>query len=87
MPRKEKAPEQTEVNLAQVASQHGQLEWMVEETNQAIHTIKQLLERMVIPPAQPTPRLRFAIERPRVEQQVAKTTTRGNATLTRHTIS
>ena len=53
---------------------------MVEDINQAIYIIKQLLERMVIPPAQPTSRLRSAIERSRVEQQVAKATTRGNAT-------
>ena len=61
-PRKENAPEHTEVDLAQVAIWQAQLEGMVKETNQTVHTIKQLLERMVIPPTQPTPRLRYAVE-------------------------
>ena len=56
---------------------------MVEETTQAVHTIKQLLERMVLPPAQPTLRLRSAVEGTWVKQQVTKTTTRGNATSNR----
>ena len=54
---------------------------MVEETNQVVHTIKQLLERMVLSPTQSIPRLKFAIEGTQVKQQVTKTTTRGNATL------
>ena len=48
-PIKEKAPEHTEIDIAQVASWQAQLEGMVEETNQAVHTIKELLERMVLP--------------------------------------
>ena len=48
-PGKEKAPEHTEIDLAQVASRQVQLEGMMEETNQAVHTIKELLERMVLP--------------------------------------
>ena len=56
---------------------------MVEETNQVVHTIKELLERMVLPQGQQTPRPRLAIEGTRVAQQVAKNTTRGNATLNR----
>ena len=75
--------EQTEVDLTQVASQHAQLEGMVEETNQVVHTIKQLLERMVIPTTKLTLRLRFAVEGSRVEHQVAKFTMHGNATSTR----
>ena len=38
-PAKEKVPEHTEIDLAQVASRQAQLEGMVEETNQAVHTI------------------------------------------------
>ena len=48
-PGKENVPEHTEIDLAQVASRQVQLEGMMEETNQAIHTIKELLERMVLP--------------------------------------
>ena len=55
--QKEKVADQAEVDLAQVVNQQAQLEGIVEDTNQVVHTIKQLLERMVIPPAQPTPRL------------------------------
>ena len=55
----------------------------MEETNQAIHTIKQLLERMVLPQVQPTPRLKSAVEGTQVEQKVAKSTTCGNATSNR----
>ena len=64
-----------DVDLAQVVSRQAQPEGMAEDTNQIVHTIKQLLERMVIPPAQPTTRLWSTIEGPRVEQQVAKATT------------
>ena len=49
-PRKENVAEQTEVDLALAVNRQAQLEGMVEETNQAIHTIKQLLERIVILP-------------------------------------
>ena len=42
-PGKEKAPEHTEIDLAQVESRQVQLEGMMEETNQAVHTIKELL--------------------------------------------
>ena len=74
---------QAEVDLAQVVNRQAQLEGMVEDTNQVVHTIKQLLERMVIPPTQPTPRLRFVVKGPGwVKQQVAKATTCGNATMT-----
>ena len=83
-PGNEKVIEQTDVNLAQVVSRQAQLERMVEDTNHAIHTIKQLLERMVIPPAQSSTRLRSAVWGPRVKQQVAKVTTHGNATSTYH---
>ena len=61
-PEKEKVAKHTEVGLAQEVSRQALLEGMVEETNQAIHTIKQLLEGMVIPLGQPTPRLRSAIK-------------------------
>ena len=57
---------------------------MVEETNQAIYTIKELLERMVLPQVQQTSVPRPAKEGTRVEQQVAKTATRGHATSNRH---
>ena len=60
--RKENAPEHTKIDLAQMASRQAQLEGTVEETTLAIHTIKQLLEKMVLSPAQPTPRLRSAVE-------------------------
>ena len=53
-PRKEKAPKHTEIDLAQVASRQVQLEDMMEETNQAVHTIKELLERMVLLQVQKT---------------------------------
>ena len=56
-PGKENVADQAEVDLAQVVNRQAQLEGIVEDTNQAIHTIKQLLERIVILPAQPTPRL------------------------------
>ena len=82
-PRKEKVPEHTKIDLAQVASRQVQLEGMMEETNQAVHTIKELLERMVLPQIQKTPGPRPAREVVWIEQQVAKTTTRGNATLNR----
>ena len=62
-PRKEKAPEHTKIDLAQMASRQVQLEGIVEETTQVVHTIKQLLERMLLLPAQQTPRLRSAVER------------------------
>ena len=45
-PRKKTAAGPTDIDLAQVVSRHAQLEEMVEDTNQAVHTIKQLLERM-----------------------------------------
>ena len=73
-----------DVDLAQVVSRQAQLEEMVEDTNQAVHNIKQLLERMAIPPAQPTIRGQPSAEGLRVEQQVAKATTCGNVTSTRH---
>ena len=73
----------TDVNLAQVASRQAQLEEMVEETNKAIHSIKQLLERLAIPPTQPTIRGQPTVEGLCVEQQVFKATTCGNATLSR----
>ena len=84
---KEKVPKHTEVDLAQVACQQAQLEGMMEETNQAVHTIKELLERMVLPQGQQAPRPKPPIEGTRVEQQVAKTTTRGHATSNRHELS
>ena len=55
----------------------------MEETNQAVHTIKELLERMVLPQGQQAPRLKPTIEGTRVKQQVAKTTTCGHATSNR----
>ena len=57
---------------------------MVEDTNQAVHTIKQLLERMVIPQAQLTTRLRSAVEGLRVEQLVIKASSCRNSTSSRH---
>ena len=75
--------EETDVDLAQVVSRQAQLEAMVEDTNQVVHTIKQLLERMVIPPAQPTIIIRSAVEGHYVNQQVVKATTCGNVTSTR----
>ena len=83
-PRKEKALEHTEVDLAQVACRQAQLEGMIEETNQAVHTIKELLEKKVLPQVQQTPVLGPAKEGTRVEQQVSKTATHGHATSNRH---
>ena len=80
-PVKEKMPEHTEIDLAQVASWQAQLEGMVEETNQVVHTIKELLERMVLPQVQQTPRSRPTTEEARVEQQGAKITMHGHASL------
>ena len=48
-PGKDKAPEHMETGLAQLASQQAQLEGIMEVTNHAVHTIKELLERMVLP--------------------------------------
>ena len=81
---KEKVADQADVDLTQVVSRSAHLEGMVEDTNQAVHTIKQLLERMVIPPAQVTTRLQFVVEGLCVKQQVAKATTSGNATSTHY---
>ena len=80
-PEKEKVPKHTEIDLAQVTSRQAQLEGMVEETNQFVHTIKELLERMVRPQVQQTPRSKPTTKGARVEQQVAKTTTHGHTTL------
>ena len=82
-PGKEKVPEHIEINLAQAASRQAQLEGMTEETNQAVHTIKELLERMVLPRTQKASRPGPVREGAKVEQQVAKTTTCGNATSNR----
>ena len=60
--------EQIDIDLAQVVNRQTQLEGMVEETNQAVHTIKQLLERMVILLAQLTPRFQFTVEGLQVKQ-------------------
>ena len=67
-PGKEKAPKHIVIDLAQVANRQAQLEGMVEETNHAVHTIKELLERMVLPQGQQTQRPRLATEGTRVEQ-------------------
>ena len=72
----------TDVNLAQVVSQQAQLEEMVEDTNLAVNTIKQLLKRMVAPSAPLNTGSQTAVEGQRVEKQVAKATMRGNATST-----
>ena len=66
-----------------MANRQAQLEGMMEETNQAVHTIKELLERMVLPRTQKALGPRPVREGARVEQQVAKTTMRGNATSNR----
>ena len=66
----------TDVDLVQVVSQQAQLEEMVEDTNHAIHTIKQLLERTT---ALPTIRGQTTTEGLCVEEQVIKATTRGKA--------
>ena len=79
---KEKIAEQTDIDLTQVVSRQAQLEKMVEDTNQTVHTIKQLLEWIAIPPAWSTTRGQLATEGLHVEQQVVKATTRGNATST-----
>ena len=59
---------QAKVDLAQVVNRQAQLDGMVKDTNQVVHTIKQLLERMVIPQAQLATRLRSAVEGSWVEQ-------------------
>ena len=84
---KEKVAGSIDVDLAQVVSRQAQLEEMVEDTNQAVHTIKQLLERMAVPSTQLTTRDRPTTEGLHVEQQVIKATMRGNATSTRRTNS
>ena len=76
----------TNVDLAQVVNQQAQLEEIV-GTNHVVHTIKQLLDRMIIPLAQPTTGGRPAVEGLRVEQQVNKATTGGNMTSTHRTNS
>ena len=77
----------TNVDLAQVVNQQAQLEEMVEDTNQAVHTIKQLLEMIAIPPAQPTTRGQPIAEGLLVQQQVDKATTRRKVTSTHCTNS
>ena len=79
---KEKAPEQAEIDLAQMASKQTQLEVM-EETNQAVDTIKELLERMVLPHTHKTSEPGPVRKGARVEQQVTKTATCGNTTSNR----
>ena len=85
--RKEKVVGSTDVDLSQVVSRQAQLEEMVEDINQVVDTIKQLLNRMVVPPAQLSIRGRPAAEGLSVEQKVTKATTRGNATSTCRTNS
>ena len=58
----------TDIDLTQVVSRQAQLEEIVEDINQVVHTIKQLLERMAIPLAQPTTRGQPAAEGLCVEQ-------------------
>ena len=64
-----------------------QLEEIVGVISQEINTIKQLLERLVAPRAPTTTNGETTVEEQRAEQQAAKTTTRGNAALGRHTNS
>ena len=77
----------TDIDLAQVVSWQAQLEEMVENMNQAVNTIKKLLERMAALSTTPTIGGRTTAEGQYVEHQVAKATTRGNATATRRTNS
>ena len=79
--------ELTEVDAAQMANHQMPFEEVAGAMSQEIDTIKQLLERLVVPQAPTTTRGETAIEERRTEQQAAKTTTRGNAALGRCTNS
>ena len=72
--------ELTEVEVAQMNNRQVQLEEAVGVMSQEIGTIKQLLERLLVPWAPTTTKGDTAVEERRAEQQVAKTTTRGKAT-------
>ena len=65
-----------------MANRQMQLEETVGAMSQEISTIKQLLDRLVVPRAPTTTRGETAIEERRVEQQTAKTSTRGNVAST-----
>ena len=71
--------ELTEVELAQMNNYQAQLEEAVGVMSQEIGTIKQLLERLLVPRAPATTRGDIAVEERRTEQQAAKTTTCGKA--------
>ena len=68
-----------------MATHQMQLEEVVGAMSQEIGTTKQLLERLIVLRAATKTRGETAVEERRTEQQVAKTTTRGNAASGRHT--
>ena len=79
--------EPVEVDTAQIENRQMQLEETVEVMSQEIGTIKQLLERLIVPQAPTTTRCKTVAEERRVEQQAAKTTTPSNAASERRTNS
>ena len=79
--------ELAEVDTAQMATRQMQLEETLGAMSQEIGTIKQLLNRQVVPRAPTTTRGENAIEEQRVVQQTSKTNTYDNATPGRRTNS
>ena len=73
-PGKEKATEQTEINTEQMNDRQVQLEETVGMMGQEMSTIKELLERLFVPPVPATMRGDNAVEERCTEQQAAKTT-------------
>ena len=67
-PRKEKATELTEVEAAQMSNRQAHLEETVGVKSQEIGTIKQLLERVIVPRALAMVRVDTAVEERRTEQ-------------------
>ena len=86
-PRKEKATELAEVETAQISNCQAQFKETAGVMSQEIDTIKQLLERLLILWVLVTTRGDTTVEERCIEQQAAKTTTRGKAASGRRTNS
>ena len=69
--------EQTKIDAVQMNAHQVQLEEVVGVMSQEMNTIKELLERLLIPQAPATKRGDDAVEERGAEQQAAKTTTSG----------
>ena len=76
-----------EIEAAQMTNRQAQLEEAVGVMSQEIGIIKQLIERLLIPRAPTTTKGDTAVEKRRIEQQAAKTTTHDKAASGRRTNS